>query len=312
MSWIIKNSAVRRPLRTIYEISGYPTETLLWPASVNKNKTILMFIPGNPGLVEYYTSFLEGIYSSVASPSLEIIAVSHKGHVVNYNKDEKRVYSLRDQIQHKIDCLDLLTKENEPDTHFVLMGHSIGAYISVDVLKERPNHGISRIIALFPTLREIAATPNGVQIQRIVKRLPFWLTRLGGSLLFYLPPPLRQYLVELFTGQSDEGLQVTSHQLLHPTVLQNVLNMAKDEMEAVRGLDHDFYLEHLDKFIMYYSENDQWAPKDHHEYMTKHFPEGKIHLCTEKIPHAFCLESKHVDYMAQKVASWIEEDTKKD
>ncbi|KAI8347209.1 hypothetical protein EDC96DRAFT_521223 [Choanephora cucurbitarum] len=274
MSWIIRNSAIRRPLRTIYEISGYPTETLLWPASATKNKTILMFIPGNPGLVDYYTSFLEGIYTSVASSSLEIIAVSHKGHVVNYNKNEKRKYSLSDQIQHKVDCLDQLAKENGPETNFILMGHSIGAYISVAVLRERPNHGISRIIALFPTLREIAATPNGVQLSRLMSSLPYWIVDVTGSLLFYLPPPLRQCLVQLFTGQSGEGLQVTAHQLLHPTVLQNVLHMGKDEMETVKALDHDFYLDHLDKFIIYYSENDQWAPKDHHEYMTKHFPKG--------------------------------------
>lgn len=44
------------------------------------------------------------------------------------------------------------------------MGHSIGSYISAAVLKHRPNHGISRVIALFPTLREIALTPNGVNI----------------------------------------------------------------------------------------------------------------------------------------------------
>lgn len=58
----------------------------------------------------------------------------------------------------------MLRKENGPETDFILMGHSIGSYISAGVLKKRPNHGISRVIALFPTLREIAITPNGVNI----------------------------------------------------------------------------------------------------------------------------------------------------
>lgn len=74
MATLAKNSLLRNPLRAIWDISGYPTETLLWPAtSVEKKKTILLFIPGNPGLVEYYTSFLQGIHKEVGSSSFEII-----------------------------------------------------------------------------------------------------------------------------------------------------------------------------------------------------------------------------------------------
>lgn len=74
------------------------------------------------------------------------------------------MYTLEDQIQHKLDCIDTLIKENGPATNFILVGHSVGSYISAEVLKKRPHHGISRVIALFPTLREIAITPNGVNI----------------------------------------------------------------------------------------------------------------------------------------------------
>lgn len=69
---VLRNSLLRTPLRAVWEVAGYQTETLLWPASA-KEKTILLFIPGNPGLVEYYTGFLQGIYETVASNSLEII-----------------------------------------------------------------------------------------------------------------------------------------------------------------------------------------------------------------------------------------------
>lgn len=63
-----------------------------------------------------------------------------------------------------MDCIDTLIKENGSETNFILIAHSIGSYISAEVLKKRPNHGISRIIALFPTLRDIAITPNGINI----------------------------------------------------------------------------------------------------------------------------------------------------
>lgn len=98
---------------------------------------------------------------------------------------------------------------------------------------------------------------------------------ISGSLISFLAPPLRQLLVKTITGQSGEGLQVTAHQLLYSSVLKNVVTMARFEMETVKELDHDFYTKHLDKFIMYYSENDKWAPRDHYDYMYENFPKGK-------------------------------------
>lgn len=83
MTVLAKSSLLRNPLRAIWDISGYPTETLLWPATnLKKNKTILLFIPGNPGLVEYYTSFLQGIHKAVSSPSLEIIGGKRKRQLI--------------------------------------------------------------------------------------------------------------------------------------------------------------------------------------------------------------------------------------
>lgn len=86
---------------------------------------------------------------------------------MNYRAETAKdtmLYSLEDQIQHKIDCLDTLAEENGQGTRFILIGHSIGSYISAEVLKKRPEQGIIRVIALFPTLRDIGVTPNGIYI----------------------------------------------------------------------------------------------------------------------------------------------------
>lgn len=42
------------------------------------------------------------------------------------------------------------------------MGHSIGAYLAVEVFKQRHAFNIDRLIALFPCLYDIALTPNGM------------------------------------------------------------------------------------------------------------------------------------------------------
>lgn len=75
-------NTLKFPLRAAWDIKGYPTETLVWPAKQSVNKTILFFIPGNPGLVEYYTPFLQRIYENSPSPHLEIIG----GNLILKNK----------------------------------------------------------------------------------------------------------------------------------------------------------------------------------------------------------------------------------
>lgn len=98
----------------------------------------------------------------------ESYQVSHLGHSTGphtkYQKDSNRLYTLQEQIEHKIRCFDILRSENAEDTKFILMGHSIGSYICAEVLKNRHDMGIERLVALFPVLREIALTPNGVSI----------------------------------------------------------------------------------------------------------------------------------------------------
>lgn len=87
--------------------------------------------------------------------------MSHLG--VSTGDDPNALYSFQDQIDHKIECFDILKKRySADDTKFVLMGHSIGAYLAVEVFKQRHAFNIDRLIALFPCLYDIALTPNGM------------------------------------------------------------------------------------------------------------------------------------------------------
>lgn len=86
--------------------------------------------------------------------------VSHLG--VSTGDDPNALYSFQDQIDHKIECFDMLKERySADDTKFVLMGHSIGSYLAVEVFKQRHAFNIDRLIALFPCLYDIALTPNG-------------------------------------------------------------------------------------------------------------------------------------------------------
>ncbi|ORZ10739.1 hypothetical protein BCR42DRAFT_421916 [Absidia repens] len=303
-----------KPLRTVWNVANHATESLWWPApsqdaDIARRKTVLLFICGNPGLIEYYTDFLDSVHKQASvSTCLEIVGVSHLGHSIGPHtspSSANHLYSLQDQIDHKLACFDQLRKENPSDTQYILVGHSMGSYVCAEVLKQRQQHNIIRLIALFPTLREIALTPNGVTMSRWVFGIPLPIVSGVVGLAQMVPNPIRHGITGLITGQKGSNLDVTAHGLLHGSIVKNVVHMARQEMEMIKELDDDFYATHVDKFIMYYSRNDSWAPLDHYEFMSKKFPNAQVHLCAEDIPHAFILEDKHAQYMANKVATWI-------
>lgn len=52
------------------------------------------------------------------------------------------------------------------DIPIILMGHSIGAYMALKILPRLIDHGfnIVKVLGLFPTIEQMAISPNGVRI----------------------------------------------------------------------------------------------------------------------------------------------------
>ncbi|CAG8562277.1 16601_t:CDS:2, partial [Acaulospora colombiana] len=93
----------------------------------------------------------------------------------------------------------------------------------------------------------------------------------------------------IFLMVPEPQLSVTTEKLLHGPIVKNALYMANTEMETVKELDEDFYRQHLEKFIFYFTVGDNWAPLNHYDDMLRRFPEGKIILCDQGMPHAFVI-----------------------
>ena len=67
--------------------------------------------------------------------------MSHAGHTSMIDLSEKSsdfgdeiAYSLQHQIDHKADFLDHLQAQSSNPLNFILIGHSVGSYISLRVL----------------------------------------------------------------------------------------------------------------------------------------------------------------------------------
>jgi pimeloyl-ACP methyl ester carboxylesterase len=92
-----------------------------------KPKALALFIPGNPGLISYYTDYLTKL-QGLSDNQLDVYAISHLGHTMNSPRSHG-IASLAEQIDSKLAFLKTLPNE----LPVVLIGHSFGSWLSGQV-----------------------------------------------------------------------------------------------------------------------------------------------------------------------------------
>jgi hypothetical protein len=127
--------------------------------------TILLFIPGNPGVIDFYHQFLTAIHTQDRSGTLAILSHSHIGHdpAVEDLALASRAsfnHALPFQIQNSLRIFDALSMYFGVNIRTVIAGHSVGSWVALQVLKLRST-AVSGVFFLFPTITNIACTPNG-------------------------------------------------------------------------------------------------------------------------------------------------------
>lgn len=160
------------------------------PSDDSRKRVLIFFIPGNPGLVEYYRQFLNLIrkrlndreshtgtqyYLSggslagfdVESGSRQTPATS-QGLPLSLDNQVEDVYA---RLQATV--IRLRAENNiQGDLPVVLIGHSIGAYMVLETVakwkrlaKQGPtNMAITAGLCLFPTIYELNLSPTGRQV----------------------------------------------------------------------------------------------------------------------------------------------------
>jgi pimeloyl-ACP methyl ester carboxylesterase len=152
----------RAPLGTSRVYWWPPTKEL----SGSSLDTFLLFVPGNPGLAAFYLPFLSAIHSAKSDRSLAILAHTHAGYAGDSNAswpaDEQ--IGLVAQVAALVEVIDAVRAEYGSDVNIVVGGHSMGSWLATQVLKQRPAD-IASLLLLFPTICNIADTPNGVLLR---------------------------------------------------------------------------------------------------------------------------------------------------
>ncbi|ORY86332.1 hypothetical protein BCR37DRAFT_218035 [Protomyces lactucae-debilis] len=273
--------------------------------------TILMFIPGNPGIVDYYGPFFTALKEH--HKQLQIYAYNHVGFTSNPTKSLKlppHQINLDAQIAHAIDRFDALLLAHKGSAgsqqpQIYLAGHSVGAYIACKVLEARPDV-VQRIYLLTPTLTEIALSPQG-RLLTPCSHIPGFLQLVAGFVWLWtslLPQQYRLKFIAWWTGFSKEAVRVTTDSVVQPGNVYTGLVLGASEMTDIRSPDAKFWRKYGKRCSAYWVMRDHWI---HEASRDQLLADTRIesYFC-KRANHAFCV--RHSEIVADVVAGWLGRD----
>ncbi|OCB87857.1 hypothetical protein A7U60_g4991 [Sanghuangporus baumii] len=287
---------------------------LWWPCkdkSINPN-TVLLFVPGNPGLADFYRSYLSHIYEA-APDYLAILAHSLVGHSPFVPPVPLHVSRLESQIEAMIETIDVILGTFGSAVKLVLIGHSVARLPGLNMhmsllfktLSERPNC-VTAAFLLFPTITHIVHTPNGSRLSWLFNGfMPSILSHL--SKVFRVIP--KSILRLLFRDWPPEQIEVLWSFLNCPSAILATLKMAHQEMDTIKDLDKELFNSVKHKLYLFFAEKDDWVGDNKDMVLREMSDEPhsiRIIHGRHDIPHAYCIN--HGKELGEQTLKWLQDD----
>ncbi|KAL2754128.1 hypothetical protein ACRALDRAFT_1070005 [Sodiomyces alcalophilus JCM 7366] len=232
---------------------------------------LFYFIPGNPGYIDYYTEFLASLQKRVTPWSDGHIHV-HGRDLAGFRDDahaaftaENPPYDVEGQIRVVTQYIASLRRTpggaiSEPSEKssappydlVVLAGHSVGAYIALEVFHRNQHHHhrvdptsgeqplLPRLhagILLFPTVTHIARSRAGRRLARLAAWPPFVFSLvllLARTALLFLPAWFLRLFCARVMGFSPRAARVTVDDFLKSRGgVWQALHLGRDEMRVI-------------------------------------------------------------------------------
>ena len=242
-------------------------------SSTSKTRSVLIyFIPGNPGLIEYYRPFLTHLRSTLepvaasAGATITVAGNSLAGFHVDGTRSTasdartRLPLNLRQQIEDaerqiirvseaaRASASDDGSLKKDQPVEVILIGHSVGAYIMMSLLGRQCHVAQAReafaqqgtkIIAgigLFPTVVDLYASPNGRKASWIayVPGFSLFLQAVAKLLCYVISFAMLERLVSRFTGHPEAAARVTASFLASPMGVRQAIYLAQHELLEMR------------------------------------------------------------------------------
>ncbi|WOL12744.1 lipid droplet-associated hydrolase isoform X1 [Canna indica] len=283
-------------------VSGFPTELIKMHSE--ESSLHILLIPGNPGIVSFYKDFVEEVYQLLEGQA-SITAIGHISHAAK-DWEHGRMFSLEEQIKHKVDFIEQEFQSSEQP--IILVGHSIGSYISLEIFKRLPQQ-VKHIIGLYPFLTLNKNSLKQSIIGSIVRSSIVSVTiSYIVSFLGSLPTWAQVAMVKMFLGQSwsTAAVAATCSHLLQYHTMRNVLYMAKTEFEKLsKEPDWMFMKRKQNQISLLFGIDDHWGPLAHFEEVSGQVPNLGLSVEREGHTHAFCCTEAGSFWVADYVATLI-------
>ncbi|GME29217.1 MFS transporter [Neofusicoccum parvum] len=249
------------------QLPPFPPASLGGGDASNLQQYLIFFIPGQPGPVAYYRTFLASLHDYLShasslkeqrSAQFEIFARNLSGIdeelIANGAASEKPASSetsMSGEIQGAetalLERVRALTAEqrdkptNPAPLKVLLVGHGAGAYVALEVLKRWQSGGLSEkgnlfdvagTVCLFPSVQ--MKTVAGTVSQAVLSTLSSSALLVHKSvkfLLFLVPSRALETLIKTTTGLSNNTIKVTSEMIGSEWGVYHALKLWRSQME---------------------------------------------------------------------------------
>lgn len=296
-------SPAANPVEEWHEVSadGALAQSLVYYPEAPSSDVLVLILPGNPGTPHFLLPLMRELATRVKR-RYEVRCFSQTGHVAPW-RNNGRVFSLQEQVEHKLHYVGARLKEN-PRLRLVLVGHSIGCYLSVQIAAKFPD-AVEKIVFMQPAFAHMGSTPKGRDMAPVFA-FRSQAVRFVKLLEHLFPMAVRRWLVSLAIGSSTEKvLHFASLSLVSASVMRNVLHMALHEMQEVHAVDEDVIRRHEAKTLFVYSPVDGWVPSEFVQKYQLLFPQARHRVVPQG--HAFMMEPNGSRDMADHIAPWLED-----
>ncbi|EGR44202.1 uncharacterized protein TRIREDRAFT_70847 [Trichoderma reesei QM6a] len=336
---------------------------------------LIYFVCGNPGLVHYYTVFLEclrGMLDELQDESEEdrrrnrTVYDIYGRNLLGFSDDDHEPFVrgsnepwdldgqiegiYRDVAARRIPSSPSSShqqsqepvqedqgQQGRPYDLVILMGHSVGAYIALEVFHrhtKNPTHAphlrLRHGFLLFPTLTHIAASPSGrrVSLLRSIPRFEDNAHLFAKILLACLPYGVVLWVVKNLMGFTEQTARITADWLKSQDGVWQAIHLGLSELRTIceekweeelwtaTAEDEEGKGRQIPKFFIFYGKHDHWVANHLRdafiERRRENVKEGHTRIVVDEgdLPHAFCVKERELDtsfVVAKKVFEWVRE-----
>ncbi|KAH9618008.1 hypothetical protein KSS87_003549 [Heliosperma pusillum] len=256
----------------------------------------VLFIPGNPGIINFYKDFVESLY--------ELLQGNASVTGMLFDWEHGRLFTLEEQINHKV---DFITHE--------LQNSNIPVILCINGRWSVLAHIGNILFTCTSSSKDAVRYECDCYLPRLWSPTARFIFSLFVALMG-LVPGWSRFIVKKTIGSSWSDTAIDagcSHllkvHLLRPVyhTIRNVLFMAMTEFQKFSEVpDWKFLRENQDQIAFLFGIDDHWGPLSLFEEICKTVPNVSLSIEKEGHDHAFSCTVAGSRWVAQHVATLIQ------